>query len=132
MTQNYDKLMLLLYSLPEYNTLCSRNKLSDQISEFKSILDEVNKTNDEYNRNTNVYYSGINNIERNLYYARQANSDFEKDQAFVDAVKGLKQYIKGLSAVINPNDCLQDVSQIKSRHEFVDASLIPKNHLNVK
>ena len=132
MTHNYDKLMLLLYSMPEYNTPCSRNKLSDQIFEYKTILDSVNQTNDFYHRNTNIFYAGINVIERDLYYAKQANSDFEKDQAFTDAVKALRSNIKALSAVINPGNCPHDVNQIKSKHEFVDRSLLPKNHLNVK
>ena len=132
MTQNYDKLMLLLYSLPEYNTAITRDKLSDQISDYKSILDIVNQTNDDYNRNTNVFYSGINSMEKNLYYARQAKTEIEKDQAFMNAVKSLRSYIKALSAVIKPHDCPTDLKQIKSRHEFIDSSLIPKNHFNVK
>ena len=132
MTQNYDKLMLLLYSLPEYNTPITRDKLSDQISDYKSILDIVNKTNDYYNRNTNIYYSGINGIERSLYYARQAETELEKDQAFINAVKALKSYIKALSAVIKPHECPADLKQLKSRHEFTDPSIIPKNHFNVK
>jgi len=132
MTQNYDKLMLLLYSLPEYNTPITRNKLSDQISDYKSILDIINQASDEYNRNTNVFYSGINAMERNLYHAKQAGTELEKDQAFMNAVKSLRSYIKALSAVIKPHDYPADLKQIKSRHEFVDNSLVPKNHLNVK
>jgi len=132
MIQNYDKLMLLLYSLPEYNTSITRDKLSDQISDYKAILDLVNQTNDDYNRNTNVFYSGINAIERNLYHARQAKTDLERDQAFMNAVKALKSYIKALSAVIKPHDYPSDLQQIKSKHEFVDNSLVPKNHFNVK
>jgi hypothetical protein len=133
MTQNYDKLMVLLYSLPEYNTLTTRDKLSDQISDYKSILDIVNKTDDEYNRNTNIFYSGINTIERNLYYAKQAGTSLEKDRAFMNAVKALRSNIKALSAVLKPHDDYPaDLKQIKSRHEFRDASLIPKNHFNVK
>ena len=132
MIQNYDKLMLLLYSLPEYNTPTTRNKLSDHISDYKAILDEVNQTNDDYNRNTNVFYSGINGIERNLYHAKQAGTELEKDQAFMNAVKALRSYIKALSAIIKPHDYPVDLQQIKSRHEFVDVSLIPKNHFNVK
>jgi len=132
MTQNYDKLMVLLYSLPEYNTPSSRNKLSDQISEYKAILDTVNQTNDDYNSSTNVYYAGLNPMERNLYLAKQGKTEFEKDQAFTDVVKALKSYINALSALIQPNDCPPDLKQIKSKYEFRDMTLVPKNHFNVK
>ena len=132
MTQNYDKLMLLLYSLPEYNTPCSRNKLSDQISEYKLILDTVNQTSDDYNRHTNVYYAGLNPMERNLYLAKQGKTEFEKDEAFTDAVKALRSYIKALSMLIMPNDCPPGLKQIKSKYEFSDMKLVPKNHFNVK
>lgn len=100
MKQNYDKLMLLLSRLPDYNISKTRNELSKILTEFIAILEIINKGGG-YRRKTNRYYTEISNIEKKIHNAKEAKSEFEKDHAFLEALETLKTNIKELAALIN-------------------------------
>lgn len=100
MRQHYDKLLSLLDQLPRHNSSYGTDKLSDLLSHYKSILDTVNQTDDDYKRNTNLYYTEINGIEHNIHQSQYAKSQKQKDQSFYDAVNGLQSDMDALARLI--------------------------------
>ena len=100
MKEYYDRLIFLLERMPNSNTRYNRHKLSDFIAEYQSILNLINKTNEMYNRITNIYYSRINRMGKTLYEANQAKTETNKDLAFFKTVKDLKADVRGLADLI--------------------------------
>jgi hypothetical protein len=100
MRHNYDKLLSLIDQLPRHNTSYGVDKISNILSQYKSILDAVNQTDDDYQRNTNLYYSEIRGIEHNIHQSQYARSQRQKEQAFSDAVSGLQSDIDALARLI--------------------------------
>lgn len=100
MRQHYDKLLTLIDQLPRHNTSYGVDNISNILFQYKSILDAVNQTDDDYKRNTNLHYSEIGGIEHNIHQSQYARSQRQKDQAFSDAVSGLQSDIDALARLI--------------------------------
>lgn len=79
MRKYYDKLITLIESLPQYNSIRGAHELSSILSQYKSILDAVNQTNEDYKRNTNLYYTEIGGIELSISQSQYAKSQRRKD-----------------------------------------------------
>jgi hypothetical protein len=100
MREYYDKLIALIEGLPNYNSNYGGHELSGILSQYKSILDAVNQTNEDYKRNTNLYYTEISGIELGISQSHYAKSQKRKDEAFSDARNGLKSDIEALANLI--------------------------------
>ena len=96
----YDKLIALLDIFPRHNSLSSANELSNILREYKSILDTVNKTSEDYKRNTNMYYTEISDIEFDIKQSQQAKSQRQKQESFNDAINHLRDDISALASLI--------------------------------
>ena len=108
MKKNFDNLLLLIDGIPNYNIIHYRDELSKMVSEYKSLLKEVTGSGKNYNVQANVYHSRLAAIENNLTKAKHATNGFEKDRAYLDAVKTLKSDTKELSFLIKSNSSLRD------------------------
>lgn len=104
MKQHHDKLLSLIKQLPQYNFPGSANELSKILSAYKSILDTVNQIDDDYERNTNPYYSEISRIQSDIQGIRSSKSQRQKDQSFSYAVSGLRSDMEALADLINDRE----------------------------
>lgn len=104
MREYYDKLIALIENLPHYNSDYARHELPGILSQYKSILDVVNQTNEDYKRNTNLYYTEIWSIEFSISQSQDAKSQKRRDGAFSVARNGLKSDIEALAHLIKFNE----------------------------
>lgn len=100
MREYYDKLIALVDNLPHYNSNYAGHELSGILSQYKSILDAVNQTNEDYKRNTKLYYTEIWGIEVSISQSSDAKSQKRKNEGFSDARNGLKSDIEALAHLI--------------------------------
>lgn len=104
MRQHYDKLLSLINQLPRHNSSRSVGELSTIFSNYKSILNSVNQTDDDYSRNTNSYLTEISRIQSDIQGAQNGKSQKQKDKAFFDAISGLQLDIEALADLINTRE----------------------------
>lgn len=104
MRQHYDKLLSLINQLPRHNSSRSVGELSTIFSNYKSILNSVNQTDDDYRRNTKSYYEEISRIQSDIQGAQKGKSQKQKDKAFFDAISGLELDIEALADLINTRE----------------------------
>lgn len=104
MREYYDKLIALIENLPHYNSNHGGDELSGILSQYKSILDAVKRTNEDYRRNTNLYDTEIDGIDFSISQSHYAKSQKRKDQAFSDARNGLKFDIEALASLIKSTE----------------------------
>ena len=100
----YDKLTALLDTFPTHNSQRGIDKLSKIFTEYKSILDVVNKTNDDLKRNTNMHYTELDDIMFDIKQSQLAKSQKQKDQSFKEAIDHLHDDISSLARLIKPHD----------------------------
>ena len=100
----FDQLTSLLDTFPIHNSQRSADQLFKILSKYKSILDVVNKTNDDLKRNTNMHYSELDDIEFDIKQSQHANSQKQKDQSFKEAIGHLHDDISSLASLIKPHD----------------------------
>ncbi len=96
----YDKLTALLDTFPTHNSQRGIDQLSKILSEYKSILDVVNKTNDDLKGNTNMHYSELDDIKFDIKQSQLAKSQKQKDESFNEAINHLRDDINSLASII--------------------------------
>jgi hypothetical protein len=100
MRQDYDILLFLIDQLSGRPSSFDEGKLSTILSQYQSILRTVYETNDYYKRNTQLFFSEIDGIQKNIHQSKWASSEIKKNQALADAISGLESDIISLASEI--------------------------------
>jgi two-component SAPR family response regulator len=104
MKEHFNHLLSLINSLPEFDSSRSYSQLNSILSEYTKTLNAVNSYNDNYKRDTNVYYNDISEIRDNIQTSLSASSPIQKNIAFNDARKALKSNIEALATLVKPQE----------------------------
>lgn len=102
MTEELQKLDILVNSLPATDSARSYSQLNVVLSKYTSILNYINSYNEEFKRATSLYYNDIPAIRDNIEYSLYSSSPKEKTTAFLNARKELETDIQALATLIKP------------------------------
>lgn len=100
----FDKLIVLLDTFPAHNSQRGIDQLSKILSEYKSILNLVNKTSSYFKQNTDMAYTELDDIMFDINQSQNAKSQRQKDESFNEAINHLRDDINILARIIKHHD----------------------------